>query len=294
MKKIVIILFLIFIINATSSLSYSQELTTAYANDKMTKFGLKKGDEIITEPIYSKLIRLRDTSFLFCLKRRYGIISNDGEIIVEPKYSQAQRFLGKYAKLGINGKYALFDDTGDMIIDREYSSIDILFGRMFLVGKNYKYGLISFDGDIILAPVADDIYMPQRNVLKILYDGFWYTIEQKDKDTMELPDDILSLDKNKFNIATFIDKPITSTGYGIISFSDYFIKVFSSISPAYEQTIDELVLSYGADTASILIKSGWLVKFPFVYSKNYFNNLKASNNGPLNDIKTNLRHKLAD
>ena len=288
MKKISLILFLIFI----SGISFAKELTTTYANDKMTKFGLKKGEEIITEPIYSKLIRLRDESFLFCLKRKYGIISSEGEILVEPKYSQAQRFIGKYAKLGSGGKYAIFDETGDMIIDREYSSINLLFGRMFLVCKNFKYGLISFDGDIILAPVADDIYMPNKSTLKILYDGFWYTIEQKDQGTLEMPDDILGLDKNKFNIISFLEQPITSTGYGIVSFSDYLIKVFSSISPAYEQTIDELVLSYGADTASILIKSGWLVKFPFVYSKNYFNNLKASNNGPLNDIKTSLRHKL--
>ena len=40
-----------------------------------------------------------------------------------------------------------------------------------IVEKNYKYGLISFNGDIILAPIAQDIYMPKPNLLKILYDS---------------------------------------------------------------------------------------------------------------------------
>ena len=40
--------------------------------------------------------------------------------------------------------------------------------------------------------------------------------------------------------------------------------------------IDELIFDYGADTVGILIKSNWLLKFPFAYAKNYFNILKAS------------------
>ena len=110
---------------------------------------------------------------------------------------------------------------------------------------------------------------------------------------MELPDDImLAVENDNFKILQIIENPITSTGYGLISASDYFIKVFSSISPAYEQTIDELIFDYGADTVGILIKSSWLLKFPVTYSKNYFNILKASDNGPLSDVKTNLKNKI--
>ena len=97
-----------------------------------------------------------------------------------------------------------------------------------------------------------------------------------------------------FQITKIAQKPFTSTSYGIVSTSDYFIKLFSSISPSYEETIDELILSHGADTATILMKSSWLVKFPFVYAKNYINNIKTPNNGPLSDIKANLKNKITN
>lgn len=257
------------------------------------KFGLIQGETKITEAKYSKLIRLGDSSYLFMYKNKFGIMSDKGEILVEPKFTQAQRYVSKYAKLGSKGLWSLYDETGEMLIGHEYSSIDILYGKMFLVGKNYKYGLISFDGDIILAPVADDIYMPKPNILKIEYDGTWYEIEQKGKE-MNLAGVLPEFDDNNtnFKITQIIEQPIVSTGYGIVSASDYFIKLFSSVSPAYEQTIDELILNHGADTATILIKSGWLVKFPFVYGKNYINNIKAPNNGPLSDVKSNLKNKI--
>ena len=211
------------------------------------------------------------------------------------KYTDAYRFSGgKFAKLGSGSKYALFDEFGNALTMQEYSSIDILYGKMFLVQKNYKYGLINFDGDIILAPVADDIYMPESNVIKLQFDDTWVEIEQKNKGTIELPSDISLVDDDKFKITQFVNKPIISTGYGVVSASDYFIKIFSSISPAYEQTIDELILNYGADTATILIKSFWFVKFPYVYAKNYIDNLKAPNNGPLLGVKNNLKNKIKE
>lgn len=288
MKKLLLYVFLFIFICP----SFAENLVEAYNIDN--KFGLSKGEEIITKPIYSKLIRLGDTSWLFLKKGRYGIIDNKGNILVEPKFTSAQRYVGHYAKLGYGGLFAIYDNLGKLIIDREYTSIDILYGRMFLVCKNYKYGLISFDGDILLAPVADDIYMPKPNILKISYDGNWYEIEHLNKETMEIPKDIaeLNLNGSDFKITTIVQNPVASAGYGVVSASDYLIKVISSISPAYEKTIDELILDHGADTASILIKSSWLVKFPFVYSKNYFRTLVAPNNGPLSDIKVNLKNKI--
>ncbi len=292
MKKIILILFLILFLCCSS---YAiEELVSVYSVDN--KFGLIQGENKITEAKYSKLIRLGNSSWLCLYKNKYGIIDNSGEILVEPKFTSAQRYVGKYAKLGSGGTYALYDDKGALIIDKEYSSIDILYGRMFLVKKNYKYGLISFNGDILLAPVADDIYMPKPNVIKIQYDGNWYEIEQLNREVIEIPNEILSESEmnSNFRVTQIIENPIASAGYGVVSLSDYFIKIFSSISPAYEQTIDELVLAHGADTASILIKSSWLLKFPFVYGKNYINNLKAPNNGPFADVKTSLKNKIND
>ena len=289
MKKIILIVISLLIMPFAAA---EDIITIPYASGN--KFGLIRGEEKITEAIYSKLIRLGDTAWLFLKKGRYGIIDNDGNILVEPKFSSAQRFVGHYAKLGFGGLFAIYDNHGKLIVDREYTSIDILYGRMFLVCKNYKYGLISFDGDILLAPIADDIYMPKPNILKILYDGNWYEIEHIGKETMQIPSDIaeLSLNQSEFKITTIVQNPVISASYGVVSMSDYMIKLFSSISPAYEKTIDELILEHGADTASILIKFSWLAKFPFVYSKNYYRTLVAPNNGPLSDVKSSLKNKI--
>ena len=75
--------------------------------------------------------------------------------------------------------------------------------------------------------------------------------------------------------------------------TNYLLKIISSISPAYEQTIDELMFSQGADAANIIMKFTWLPKFPIVYAKKYYQNLAAPNNGPLGGVKNNLRRHLS-
>ncbi len=258
------------------------------------KFGLKEDDKIITEAKYSKLIKLEDKSFLFQYKNKYGIMSKDGTILVKPKYTQAHRYAGRFAVLGKNNRFGLYNADGTALLDDEYSLIQILYGKMFLIQKNYKYGLISFDGDIVLAPIADDIYMPKANTLKIKYDGVWYEIVQEDRVEFDLNNDVMNFDITDDNITVskIIQNPIPSAGLGVVSTSDYFIKIFSSISPSYEQTIDELVLNNGADAVNILLKCSWLVKFPFVYTKNYINNFKTPNNGPLSEVKIILKNKI--
>jgi len=290
MKKLLFIALALFIQNVFAI----ENIVQTYSENN--KFGLIVNNEKITEPVYKKLIRIGDNSWLFLKRNKYGIISNTGEILVNDKFENAYRFSGgRFVKLGSKGKYALFNEFGQALTEQEYTTIDILYGKMFLVQKNYKYGLINFDGDIILAPIADDIYMPEPSIIKLKFDNTWVEIEQKNKGTIELPVDLALVGENdKFKITEFANKPIASTGYGVISASDYFIKLFSSISPAYEQTIDELILNHGADTATILIKSSWLVKFPFDYTRNYINTLNAPNNGPLSDIKNDLKNKIKE
>ncbi len=273
-----------FAISAESVQTYSEN----------NKFGLIKNDIKLTKPIYSKLIRLKDVSWLCLYKNRYGIIDNSGNYILEPKYTKAERLMGRFVKLAKGSKYALFDENGKMIIDFEYSLINLLYGKMFLVQKNYKYGLISFDGDIILAPVMDDIYMPQPNTIKLSYEGVWYEITQEKKETFEFPQDLMDMmySDDSITISKVVQNPIASTGYGIISSSDYLIKIISSISPAYEKTIDQLVLNNGADAVSVLMKFSWLAKFPYYYLVNYIDNVKAPNNGPLSEVKVNIKNKI--
>ena len=81
------------------------------------------------------------------------------------------------------------------------------------------------------------------------------------------------------------------SGYSVLTFSDYLIKIFSSISPAHEDTIDELMLSQGADTVNILVKLTWIPKYPVVYVKKYYENVRNPNNGPLSGVRKELKQK---
>ena len=283
--------FLILLLFLTQ-FALSVELVQTYSENN--KFGLIQDNKKITEAKYSKLIRLKDSSWLCLYKNKYGIISNSGEILVEPKYTNAKRLASRFVKMSKGSKTALFNENGQMIIAPEYDSINLLYGQMFLVQKKYKFGLISFDGDILLAPVMDDIYMPKPNIIKLSYNGEWYEIRQEKRETIEIPNDIIELmsDSETKILNSFVQNPIATTGYGIVNSGDYAIKLFSSISPTYEQTIDELVLNNGADAVSILMKCSWLLKFPYVYARNYINNIKTPNNGPLSDVKNNLKNKI--
>ena len=68
--------------------------------------------------------------------------------------------------------------------------------------------------------------------------------------------------------------------------------MFSSISPAHEDTVDELMLSQGADTMNIFMKLTWLPKYPFVYVRKYYENVRNPNNGPLTDIRDELKQQI--
>lgn len=257
-------------------------------------FGLKDDSgNVIIQPAYKKMIRVGDNSFLVQKKNKFGLVDLQGNELVPIKYSHAERVLGKFVKLGIGNRYALYDEFGKEILPREFSSIDLLFGGMILTCKDFKYGVTDFQGNTILENKFDDIYMPKPNIMRINYNGHWYEIEQVKAETLALPQDVQNIkgDQN-FKISELIAKPGTATGYSLVTFTDYFLKVFSSISPAHEKTIDELMLSQGAETVTIFFKLGWLPKYPFVYARNYYYTVKTPNNGPLSDVKYELKRRL--
>ena len=262
--------------------------------DKEGLFGLKSCDDtVLAEPEYKKMILLGTSAFIVQKKNKFGLMNNKGEIIVPVKYTHAERMLGKYFKAGKGSKYMLYDETGREVLPQEYSSIDLLFGGMLLTCKNFKYGVVDLEGNTILENKFDDIYMPQPNMMRINYNGQWYEIEQIRGETLTLPKDVQNIKGNEnFMISEIIAKPGTATGYYSVTFTDYLLKIFSSISPAHEKTIDELMLSQGADTVSIFFKLGWIPKYPFVYARNYFNTVRTPNNGPLSDVKYELKRRL--
>ena len=255
------------------------------------RFGLKDATgNIIVDASYKKLIRLGENGWIIQKGNKFGVMDSSGNILVEPKYSNAERVLGKFVKLKKGDKYGLFDEQGFTILPVEYTSIDLLYGGMFLTCKNYKYGTTDFNGQPILDNIFDDIYMPNPNSMILVFNGEKYEITRVKKEGLIVPFDLAMLeDESEFKITELLNKPVATTGYYSVSATNYFLKIFSSISPAYEQTIDELMFSQGADAASIIMKCAWLPKFPVVYVKKYCQNLRAPNNGPLNGVKTNLK-----
>lgn len=298
MKKFLLILSLIiafqgFALAETQTAAISETVSVKIFSQE-NLFGLKGADDsIIVNPVYKKMIRLGNSSFLVQKKNKFGMIDYDGNVLVPIKFSHAERVFGKYLKIGNANKYALYDEKGKEILPREYSSIDLLFGGMFLTCKDFKYGVVDFDGRTILENKFDDIYMPKPNIMRINHNGIWYEIEQVKGETLALPSDIKDIKGNEnFQISELIAKPGTATGYSVVTFTDYFLKVFSSVSPAHEKTIDELMFSQGAETVSIFIKLGWLPMYPVVYARNYYNTVRTPNNGPLSDVKYELKRRL--
>ncbi len=266
---------------------------TAFTNeDKL--WGLKdKSGNIIVEPEYLKLIRVGDSSWIVQKKNKFGLMDSSGNFLVKPKYRHVDRILGKYVKLGNDNDFALYDEYGNAILPHEYMSIDLLFGGMFLTYKNYKYGVVDFNGKVLISNICDDIYMPKPNIMRVKYNGEWYEIEQVNADTLTLPEDVAHIKENEnFKVTNLLVNTGVGAGYSVLTFSDYFIKIFSSISPAHEATIDDLMLSRGADTVSILMKFGWLPMYPVTFVRKYYENIRNPLNGPLSDVREDLKKQI--
>lgn len=285
--------FALFVITMLMLQNVSFARPTVFSEDG--NFGLKNEQgETIVDAKYKKLIRLGESSWIMQSGSKFGIIDDNGTVLVDAKYSKADRILGKFAKFAKGDKFGIFDEKGFVILPVEYSSIDLLFGGMFLTCKNYKYGVTDFNGQPILDNIFDDIYMPKRNKMVIVYNGQQFEIESSKDGELTLPLDIVAnRDNVDFTITELISKPAATTGYYSVTATNYLLKIISSISPAYEQTIDELMFSQGADAANIIMKFTWLPKFPIVYAKKYYQNLAAPNNGPLGGVKNNLRRHLS-
>lgn len=303
MKKLVLTLFLVLLFSSQNTFAQTQEPLKAqltmqdvvvFSNDKNTLFGLKdKSGNIVVDAQYKKLIRLGTSSWIINKKNKYGIMDSSGNILVEPKFRHVDRMMLKYVKLGNENDYGVYDEKGEIILPNEYMTINMLFGGMFLIKKNYKYGVADRNGNIILKPIFDEIYMPKPNIMRIEYNGQWYEIEQIAGGEIELPEDVKNIKENRnFKVTEFVKDPLTASGYSAVTFTDYFLKIFSSISPSHEETIDELMLSQGADTVNIFIKCTWLPKYPFTFAKKYYHNIRTPNNGPLSNVKSDLKKKL--
>jgi len=295
MKKIFIVFALILSVQFPVFAIQEAFNYKTFTNEKGL-WGLKdEAGNVLIEPQYKKLIALGSSSYIVQKRSKFGLVDPNNKVLVPIKYFHAERMLGKYLKIGTGSKYALYNEKGEELLPPEYSSINLLFGQMFLTCKNYKYGIIDYSGNTVLGNIFDDIYMPKPNIIRIKYSGQWYEIEQIKGGTLQLPEDMKHIKENKnYIVTTLTEHPADAVKYSAVTFTDYFLKLFSSISPAHEKTIDTLMLYQGADAVTIYLKLSWIPKYPFVFAKNYFDTVRNPNNGPLSDIKSSLKSKTGE
>lgn len=255
------------------------------------KFGLKKTDgTIITKAIYKKIVRLGDKSWIVQKNTKFGLIDYYGNYIILPKYRNVQRIANRYVKFGNDNDYGLYDEQGFTIIQPEYSSIDLFNGNLFLTKKNFRYGLMDLQGNTVLGNEFDDIYMSSPTEVMVQYRGNWAKIESVKE--MDMTSDITTIEDKDFTMTNLVVNTGVGAGYSVVTLTDYLLRLISSISPAYEATIDELMYSQGADTISILMKLSWIPKFPIVYIKQYYRQLRSPNSSPLATTRANLKSRL--
>ncbi|MBR6127801.1 WG repeat-containing protein [bacterium] len=282
MKRVTLLLLMLLTLQSSAFAS-----STVFSENE--KFGLKNDSgEVVTKAKYKKLVRLGEKAWIMQDGNRFGILSDNGKILEEAKYSQAERVLGKFVKLKKGEKYGIFDEMGFEILPVEYSSIDLLYGGLFVTCKNFKYGISDFNGQMVVDNIFDDIYVKDFNKLILVYEGQIYQVERKDH---EVFDPIAIHGGMEYMVSKVETNPLAATGYYGVTVADYILKIVSSISPAYEKTIDELMYSQGADTVNVLMKFSWLPKFPFIYARKYYNTYIDPTNGPLSSVKSNLKSK---
>lgn len=304
MKKIILI-FLFILINQICVFAQNEaaqeppafytaanQVRDAVVYSEKNLFGLKDlNGNIITPPKYKKMVMTGRQGWIVQKGSKYGIMDSKGNWLVEPKFRNADRILGRYTKLGNTNDYGIYNELGEAVIPPEYSAIELLWGKMFLTKKNYRWGVSDFEGNILIPNICDDIYMPSKTTMRIKYLGTWYEIDSEEVKNAQMPDfDVENL-YSDMNLKEFISDTGSLTGYSVLTFSDYLVKVLSSFSPAHEQTIDDLILSHGVDTVGILMNFSWLPKYPLTFVRNYYSYFVNPFNGPFADTRNKLKTK---
>ena len=185
----------------------------------------------------------------------------------------------------IGKKVSIVEDTPGVTRDRIYGDVTY---------KNYKYGIYSSSGEEILPNEYDFIYMPDFKTLRIKYKNTWYEAEQiSQKDALFIEDDkIKKVEEDTFKVTQLVKNTGFSAGYGVVTATDYTLKIFSSVSEAYEETIDELMLSKGVETINILAKFSWIPKFPIVFAQKYYSNIIEPDNSPLSEVRNEIKEQI--
>ena len=171
--------------NAPAFYTAAQQSRNAVVFAEKDKFGLKdmKGN-IIVPAEYQKIIMTGRSGWIVQIHNKYGLMDSEGNYLIKPKYRYADRILGRYIKLGNDYDFGIYNEFGEIIIPPEYSSIDLLYGKMFLTYKHFRYGVSDFKGKVLIPNICDEIYMPEKNTMRIKYYGEWFEITDIDADSI--------------------------------------------------------------------------------------------------------------
>ena len=295
--KNLLILTIIIIITQIASVCEASVTTDVKVISKDNKYyGLATSDgSVIVEAKYKKVIKLGNNAWIIQNKaNKFGLMDNKGKILVPIKFRHAERLFDKWVKLGNDGDYGIYDEKGAVVVPPEFKAIEPLFGGKFLTYKNYKYGIYSNTGEKILNNEYDLIYMPSPKITRIKKGNDFIEVERiTEKEAKELKnEEIKKYNDEHFKITHLFKNTGYSAGYSVLTATDYTLKAFSSVSRAYEDTIDELMLSQGVDTVSIFMKLNWIPRFPIIYAKKYGSNLMHPNEGPLAEIRNELKEQI--
>ena len=303
MKKGLFILFVIFQLGIYTQANAADEIPQTYTAAQQVrdvtvfaeknKFGLKdKNGNIIVPAKYQKIVMTGRNGWIVQKRNKYGLMNSEGKFLIEPEFRYADRIFGRYIKFGNDNDFGIYNEFGDAILPPDYRAIELLYGRMFLTYKNFRYGVTDFKGNILIPNICEEIYMPSTDVMKIKYIGEWYELDNINTEGISIAKITEQGEIQKeLNFRNLIVDTGAISGYSVLTFSDYLIKVFSSISPAHEETIDDLILSHGVDTVGILKKFSWVPKYPLTFGKNYLDNLRNPYNGLLSDTRNKLINK---
>ena len=296
MKRFLTII-LLFMAFSCSNAVFAEELKisdlSVFSSKNNKYYGLKdKSGNIIVESKYKKLIRLGNNAWIVQKKNnKFGLMDCSGNFLVEPKFLKVERIYEKYAKFGNYSDFGIFDEYGNTILPNEFSVIEPMFGQRFLTCKKHKYGIYSITGEEILSNDYEFIYMPNPKTVRVKNNGIWYEFDRKElsSESMQAVDDyVFSEYSDDINIPQIFKNTGVGAGYGIVTATDYTLKIFSSVSVAYEDTIDELLFSKGVDTVPDLINFSWVIKFPFVFIQKYYATMFEPDAGPLSGIRNDL------
>jgi hypothetical protein len=190
-KKVTILILILFSIHVVNSNLFCQQATSFYVGQSIAEFyksfqeakglyqertavkinnkwGVTKGNRyiLVTEVIFDDIYPFfSDGLAPVCLNKKWGMIDLDGKFIIQSKYEELFRFSNsnsiysckEYTRYKLNGMYGIIGRDGTEVTQPIY---ELLYAPAFrgveIAKKNGKYGLIDSIGNIIIPFIYND------------------------------------------------------------------------------------------------------------------------------------------